>query len=362
MAAAALERDKRREDLAGSVRSSIERGHHLSAPFGYAKRNGKGSGLVPAAREADVVRLAFETRAGGASWAAVAQAMNQTGVLPRPHKRHGKVVQGRWQAKTARQVVHREVYLGTAYNGDHRLPGAHPAIIEPALWGRAHRAKGTTSLRPAEGYLLSGLVRCAGCGYVMAHAPSRNGHRYYRCRPDLHSAGRCPAPVNVPAGVLEEHVAGWFKDEWLTRRWAPEVTDEQVVAAERQVQHAKERLRGSMRMRGLLDDDASDTEIGLADGQLAEDRRALRGAEDELRRAQMSARGVDLPPQLDATTYDGESVAEQRRWLSTVLACVVVRRAAPAGQPIPARVRLVGRDDAPTDSTRLIPFAASLRW
>jgi DNA invertase Pin-like site-specific DNA recombinase len=362
MAAAALEKDKRREDLANSVRSSIERGHHLSAPFGYRKGNGRGSGLVPVPAEAKVVKLAFGARAAGASWAAVAEAMNATGVLPRPHKRHGKVVQGRWQHKTARQLVHREVYLGTAYNGDHRLPGAHKAIIAPELWSRAHRSRGTKSLRPSDGYLLTGLVRCSGCGYVMTHAVVRGGRRYYRCRPDQHSAGKCPAPVNVPAVALEEHVAEWFRDEWLTRRWAPEVTDEQVIAAERQVQNAEERLRGSMRMRGLLGEDASDTEIKLADGQLEEDRRALRAAEDHFRQAQMSARGVDLPPQLDADTYDGEPIPEQRRWLSTVLACIVVRRAEPIRQPIPERVRLVGRDDAPTDSTRLIPFAASLRW
>jgi DNA invertase Pin-like site-specific DNA recombinase len=361
MAAAALERDRRREDLAASVRSSIERGHHLTAPFGYTKANGKGSGLVPIPAEAKVVKLAFEARAEGASWAQVAAKMNETGVLPRPHKRAGKTTQGRWQHKTARQLVHRETYIGTAYSGEYRLPGAHPAIVEPELWGRAHRAKGTSSLRPTEGYLLTGLVRCASCGYVMSNG-TQNGYRYLRCRPNQHAAGRCPAQVNVPAQALEEFVAEWFKSEWLTGRWAPEVTDEQVIAAELGVQNASERLRGSMRMRGLLGEDASETEIKLADEQLAEDRTALRDAEEELHRSQMAVRGVDLPPQLDADAFDAAPVAEKRRWLAAVLACVVVRRADPYGQPVGERVRIVGRDDAPTDSTRLIPFAASLRW
>ena len=50
MAAATLERDQRGEDLKGSVRNAIERGHHLSAPFGYRKAHGKGSGTRARAR------------------------------------------------------------------------------------------------------------------------------------------------------------------------------------------------------------------------------------------------------------------------------------------------------------------------
>ena len=67
-----------------------------------------------------------------------------------------------------------------------------------------------------------------------------------------------------------------------------------MIAAEVKVQAAKERLKGSMRMRGLLGDSASATEVELANEALREDRRALRDAEDELRQAQMTARGADL--------------------------------------------------------------------
>ena len=76
----------------------------------------------------------------------------------------------------------------------------------------------------------------------------------------------------------------------------------------------------------------------------------------------MSARGFDLPPQLDANTFDGEPVAERRLWISTVIACMVVRRGEGWREPVVNRARIIARDDAPTNSTRLIPFAAGFRW
>jgi site-specific DNA recombinase len=359
MAAAALERDQRGEYLDASVRNAIERGVHLHAPFGYRKSDGKGSKLEPDPIEAPAVRKAFELRAAGFTWSAIAAALNEAGVLPRPRKRHGVRKQARWTHKGVRQIVLGEVYLGTAFNGGRRHPGAHEPLVTPDLYAAANRTKGTKALAPSEGYLLSGLVRCSGCGYVARHASLR-GRRYYRCEPGQHGDGPCPAPLNVPAEALEQYVVAEFKARYLAGGTAtPALTDEHIQAAEVKVAAAEAQLAGSMAMMRRLGEMTA-TEQKLAERQVDEDRAALRDAEAERATAKMRARSADLPPELTEELFDKSPLPEQRHWISKVFRCVVVRRAIGWREPAADRARILLVDDAPADSTRLIPFAREL--
>src|SRR5262249_17839017 len=137
---------EKQEYLDASVRAAIERGAHLSAPFGYAKSNGKGSKLKVVPAEAAQVKRAFELRAGGSRWPAVAAELNASGARPRPRKRHGVTKQADWTHKTVRQLVGNEVYLGTAFNRQYRHPGAHEEIVDAGLFAKANRAKGVKPL------------------------------------------------------------------------------------------------------------------------------------------------------------------------------------------------------------------------
>jgi DNA invertase Pin-like site-specific DNA recombinase len=357
---------EKRSYLTGSVRNAIERGVHLSAPFGYRKRERqqgeKSTKLLVQPEEAAQVRRAFELRAGGHTWPAIAQALNESGTKPRPYKRDGQVRQAVWTHKTVRQIVGNEVYLGVAYNGDHRHPGAHEAIVTPELYARANKTKGTKPVGPPGGYLLTGLVRCSGCGYAMTHAVE-GGRRYYRCRAAQHGDGRCPAPASVPAEDVETFVAGRFTDEYLGTSWAADRDDAQVSATLAAVETAKGRLAAAMRLKVELGDEASETELELADEQIAAARASLRQAEQALVEARMSARGAELPTELDADLFakaTRDDVAEARHWLSLVYRCVVVRPARVWREPAADRARIVHVDDAPADSTRLIAFVVGL--
>ena len=118
--------------------------------------------------------------------------------------------------------------------------------MSDALARRARRAKGVKPLGPSEGYLLTGLVRCHGCGYAMDHAPV-SGRRYYRCRPEQHGDGPCSEQASVPAEDLEEWVAAEFEARFLSGSFDPDGNDEAVEAAQADVERWKERVRGSMR-------------------------------------------------------------------------------------------------------------------
>jgi Recombinase zinc beta ribbon domain len=82
---------------------------------------------------------------------------------------------------------------------------AHEPLVTPELFARANRTKGTRHASPSDGYLLTGLVRCSGCGSAMAHQQRDDG-RYWRCRSAQHGDGRCAKPANVPADQLDEFV------------------------------------------------------------------------------------------------------------------------------------------------------------
>ena len=102
-------------------------------PVRLRKSRGKGTKLEQHPGEAPVVAEMFELRAAGWTWPRIAAKLNHDGRLPRPHRRwieadgvrRPEERQAHWVPKGVRQVVMNEVYLGTAFNGEHRTPAAH---------------------------------------------------------------------------------------------------------------------------------------------------------------------------------------------------------------------------------------------
>lgn len=361
---------ERRDYLTRSVRAAIESGHHLSAPYGYVKEqdpDARGMRLAIFEPEARIVRLAFQLRADGQSWAKIAAALNATGQMPRPYTRHGITQEPVWRPQGVRQMVmggnakvENRVYRGEAHNGEYRNPDAHPAIVGAELFAAARRARGVKHERKTDGYLLTGLVRCSGCGHAMVNTYTA-GKRYYRCAARAGSgSGRCPAPVSVPAEALEAFVADRFVADYLGDVYEPERDDSRGRAAAEAVALAEATLAGAMRVAATVRPDASRTEHRLVNDQLAEARRELRNAEQELSAAQAAARGVELPAELDADAYRRAPVAERRLWHSIVTAAVVVRRAAAWRAPVADRTLILAADDAPANPTALIGYVAGL--
>jgi len=100
-------------------------------------------------------------------------------------------------------MIRRRVYRGIAHWGEHENRRAHPALVSDRLWHVAQGRVQSYSKRrqSADVALLHGIVRCAGCRFLMSRALNTSGgyrRHYYRCRGHRVS-GICRAPAAVRA-------------------------------------------------------------------------------------------------------------------------------------------------------------------
>ena len=168
---------------------------------------------TPSATKAPVVRWIFETYEKGTGLNLIVQQLNEQ-KTPAPRGRY-------WSKTMVHYLLRNRAYIGEriynrrsykAYRRGEKASlanskeawvvkeGAHEPIIERDLFERVHAMMktkvitiGRTFHRP---YLLTGIVRCANCGYRMIGHPSTgNGHRYlmYTCfRVSAHRKKRLP--------------------------------------------------------------------------------------------------------------------------------------------------------------------------
>jgi putative DNA-invertase from lambdoid prophage Rac len=146
----------------------------------------------------EAVRRAFEIRAQGGTYPEGTRVIEEA--LGRKLSRN-----------TLRQMVKSRTYLGEIRRGDVLVKDAHEAIITPELFAAAsvkhterkvaRRPRGETA---AELTLLSGLVRCAGCGGVCkVQRSGKDRVPFYVCAP-----GRVgnPCPPDQHAGASAKSV------------------------------------------------------------------------------------------------------------------------------------------------------------
>lgn len=178
--------------MADVKRNRTERGIHIArTPIGYVK-NPETKLLEIDPATAPAVRAAFEARADGASWEAVARLLDEA---------TGRT----WSRRGAGKLIARRVYVGEVVNGDMVTPGAHEAIVDEPLWQAANARKGARAGRRSDRHLLAGLVRCGKCGKSMSVWYGKNEPKYgsrqrrYRC-----GNRACSRPyVSVNAEPLE---------------------------------------------------------------------------------------------------------------------------------------------------------------
>jgi site-specific DNA recombinase len=225
MAIAELESDRIKENWADvQERVVMGRGVHISsrAPTGYARckdDNGVTQPLVLDPKAAKAVREVFRARAstpgrrggkqGSQSLRDLAQILNDADV-------RGPYNNNQWTSAAVTKMLQNRVYLGEARSGRYVKPKAHPAIITQVEWDAAQAARVLpTAHKNGEGALLSGLLRCAGCRYLMKpdSMTDRNGDklRLYRCRGE-HAAGFCSSRASVLGRVIEPYVVQWLFD------------------------------------------------------------------------------------------------------------------------------------------------------
>jgi DNA invertase Pin-like site-specific DNA recombinase len=176
--------------------------------------------LEPDPRTAPVVREVFERRAQGDGPQALGDFLKRS---------HVKTSQGSrdWTKEAVYNLLRNRVYLGElAYGRDvdpetgkrrprYLNPTAHEPIVDLALWSAAQgpKAKLSKPRSPSAAWLLSGVLRCCGCGYSMQGTTTSRGKRIYRCK-RTHAGGVCPQPVRIDADLIEAEVLAAF---WQNR-------------------------------------------------------------------------------------------------------------------------------------------------
>jgi site-specific DNA recombinase len=211
-------------------------------PLGYDVKDRK---LVVNKAEAATVRMIFErfTKLGSAT--ALMLALRTEGVTGK----RGKLVDKGYLYK----LLNNRVYVGEAVHKGTAYPGEHQAIIDRALWDRAHgilrespraRAGHTRAQTPA---LLKGLI-FGPTGRAMTPAHTRKGgklYRYYvstdvlKCDASSCTVRRVPA-AEIESAVVDQLRALLRAPEIIVRTWRAAKSMGDISEAD--VREALERL------------------------------------------------------------------------------------------------------------------------
>lgn len=328
-----------RDGWESTRRRHIANGVPNHAKYGYRK-DPESRRLVPDPDEAPWVTAMLERRRDGWTWERLADWLNDVGAPTRDG--------GGWAVSSVRQIVQSRVYLGEIRSGEIVNEAAHEPLVSLELWQRANSVNKTPQRREAGQFVLSGLVRCAGCGVRMAgradHVTAAGGqeveYRYYTCR-RRQSFGRCPAPARVKADEVEVIVGAEFHHKFVTGwKGRPSVSTEELDAALAAQAEAEAELHAF-----LTSSSTAEMRRALGDEWVEEGQRARLNRVVEAREAVVEARnammGVALPANL-AEEWPTMDVEDQRGFLADGFEVVAVAR---GRGPAAERTRIWTRTD-----------------
>jgi hypothetical protein len=275
----------------------------------------------------------------------IAQMLNNRGV----RTSYG----GQWIGQTVQRLLTNRVYLGEARGqaGVQPAGDAHEPLTTQELFdhGAQRRGRGNTAHRANSSSLLAGLLRCAGCRYVMTKSGVRAdvGHwGRYRCR-GQHTVGQCPAPTAVHPHVIEAFVVDQFLDA---------ISDDspllEVAAMNVSVEPLRNALDSAEAELVAWRDDQQLLAIGrdiYVDGLQTRARRR----DQAHRHLQEALTGLDVADAFEhAVTLRDEfpalPVIEQRTLLASTIDVVFLRRMA-RNTPIADRTLILWRGTGPVD-------------
>jgi DNA invertase Pin-like site-specific DNA recombinase len=355
------ELDRKREDWSTAQARAVARGVHIASrtPTGYRRR--EDGRLEPDSLSAAVIRELFRRRAAGAGWKELCDFMDGAQVA-------GPYANASWAPRTLQHIVANRVYLGEARSGKHVNEQAHEPIVPRGEWEAAQGVRVGRSPRNGDGLLLAGLVRCAGCRYVVKadHMRDRDGSRLglYRCRA-RHPGGRCPTPTSSLARVLDP----WVEERFLDAL-GPDGPLAQAIADTEDAQAAEAELETAEAELAAYRDDTLISVIGRAAYHAGLEKRAAvvdaaRATLTEARRRSQLAELLPATPGSLVNAWGGLRVAERRTILRAAIDAVILRPVRGGGShvPIAERALILWRGQAPTDLPRrgirvpLAPFA-----
>ena len=212
------------EDLSENVRMVFDlkrrEGKYIGGfpIYGYRKDPADKNHIIPDPEAAGVVRQIFQWSLEGRGRQSIACLLNRQGV-PNPTRYKAergwtcnhpvKHDAGLWNKTTIWRILRNEMYTGVMVQGRrkkvsykskviidtpedqwYRVEGTHEPIIDRATFEAVQRGLGLHARTDGSGeaHLLSGLVKCAGCGSTMSKC-SNGKQSYLRCRLYAESGG-----------------------------------------------------------------------------------------------------------------------------------------------------------------------------
>jgi DNA invertase Pin-like site-specific DNA recombinase len=333
---------------------AVMRGVHPSArpPFGY-RREGRGGPLFVDDRNGPLVTALFRRRVElRESYSQLARWLGGEGARTSA----GRAL---WSLRGVKDIIRNRVYLGIAYAGATENPDAHPALVDYETWRAAQRTGQQTIPRSEHPSPLSGLMRCAGCRYVMrAERRVRAGDEVwiFSCRSTQGAnAWHCRNPARVVmTDAHQEAIAETFLQRLpafvaRSRQTTPRL--EEAAQAADDARSAFISWRDNIRLQTRLGMDA------YVDG-LEQRQQALSIALAELAREEGKADARALPTDLAdlRTQWPSLTSPEQRTLMRAAIVCVLVR-AGKATESLDERLRIVWRG-----STLALPRKGHVAW
>ena len=345
------------QEVVRGMREAASRGFWMSSnpPYGYQKiyvRDGakKRPRLeidpVPAA----VVRRMFDMVDSGHSILDIVRTFNREGISSPTKKR--------WSKTVVHQMLNRETYTGTMIWGleakDNappvRVKNAFPAIVPEAQFHRVSRlmsSRAPTKIHPwrvASSYLLSGLVKCGGCGHSFCGSAAKSGRYFYYVCQSLVKRGKesCDAP-RLNARRFEKQVVDHIRLNLLTEGNVTELVklvDEETEGFDRDQRARLEALEAEIsEVRTWLDRlyraiETSDIDISDVASRIGEHRereRRLSDAADDVRRALLKtqsrladAKSVATFAEKIGDALDRSEFKERRMFVRSFVKAIVV--------------------------------------
>jgi site-specific DNA recombinase len=321
-------------------RRAVERGVHVSsmAPTGY--RRGEDGRLHVNPDTAPHIAEIFRMKARGGSWRDLAMYL-------RAHDVASPYGLTEWQPRALVNVIGNRAYVGEARSGTFTNPHAHEPIVDEETWRAAQEAKGEKPVNGMGGALLSGVLRCSGCGYLLKpDTMSQRGvkRRLYRCRTER-SSGRCPAPASVLGSVIEPYVVERFFAGLRGMRAEGTAITEELRTAEETLARAVRELDTYLSAVSAADVGAEAFAAGAR-----QRREAVNRAEEGLERVRERAGIADLPLAADLEAeWPTMDVTDERALLQAGFDAVVVER---GRMPIEERTQVYWRGTVPAGVVR----------
>ncbi len=269
--------------------------------------------------EATIVRRIYEMYAAGMGYIRIAKRLNTEGV-PGPWS-------GSWDGSAIREMLRNDGYRGARVYGRIRKvktaqgtrskrgrpeaartikEGAHPAIIDPALWQQVtHRRQAVA--KAYEGYeqnfgatksiqtrfLLTGLLKCAVCGgnFAARVVQTRRGsghYHYYGCAfRARRGSAVCQNSTLLPQEAIEREILDILQQAVLTPATLDRLLTVVNARLRAQAQVSRPRIKELRRALTLVDREIANYTRAIAKGDFSSLEQALAAAEQ--RRASLQA-------------------------------------------------------------------------